>query len=73
MAMQIIKVRTNGKVVGYDTVNEFAAKMRVEPVTVYGWIYLGILPHIKVGSNAFIRKGTKKPTKDGDYKYKQWR
>ena len=47
-------VFNDGKIIGFMTVGEFAAKMDVGVSTVVVWIFQGRLPCMKVGGMYFV-------------------
>ena len=44
----------NGKFIGFNTVDEVAAKFEVGPATVSSWMLLGLLEGIRVDNSVYI-------------------
>lgn len=51
----------DGKVIGYMTIDETAAKMNVGPATIYAWITQGWIDAVVLGGHVYIPANTKSP------------
>lgn len=55
------KIFADGKVIGYMTIGEAAAKLGVGPATVHAWIVNGWLEYVVIADNIYIPVNTKAP------------
>lgn len=51
----------DGKLIGFMTVEEAAAKMNVGSATIHVWIWQRQLPFVSIGDAIYIPIGTKSP------------
>lgn len=51
----------NGRLVGFMTVEEAAAKMNVGSATIHVWIWQKQLPFVSIGDAIYIPAGTNSP------------
>lgn len=51
----------NGKLIGFMTIREAAAKFGVGEATVHAWVKLDIIDSFKIGNDVYIFSETKSP------------
>ena len=58
----IIEIQ-NGRPVGYETVAEFAKRVKVDRDTIRVWVKHGKINTLKIGNDHWIKEGTEKPVR----------
>ena len=51
----------NGKILGYETAEEFANRIGVNESTIRVWVKRGKIETLKIGNIHFVKIGTEKP------------